>query len=51
MRRARNSGNPPVLAQIEYLKIGHLVRYDPAVCRAAKERMPVVPGQAHGGTP
>ena len=50
MRRARNSGRPPELAQIAYVRFGRLVRYEPEVCRAAKDRMRVVPDKGEGAS-
>jgi hypothetical protein len=46
MRRARSTGKPPELASIPYLKVGHLVRYEPEVVDAAREKMRIVPGKA-----
>ena len=50
MRRARCSGKPPELANIPFLKLGHLVRYQPRDVRAAEGRMRVDPAKAERGS-
>ena len=45
MRRVRATGHPPELADIPFLKLGHLVRYEPEVCRAALAKLRTVRGK------
>ena len=45
MRLRLRNGSPPELANIPFLKLGHLVRYRPQVCRDALDQMTVLHGK------